>query len=146
MEELSLLNELGFESHVSIGATVVLLSFIIKTLYTEHMQRFMRDAWGFISRKFSQHQSNTPPSLYEMMPVRAQRWFDTFEMTWGYTVVLVCLAYELYIIYWATKPEFWLLPLDMQLKLVGMFCLFVLFKFTALKSSNRILHRKLERG
>ncbi len=46
MEELSLLNELGFESHVSIGATVVLLSFIIKTLYTEHMQRFMRDAWG----------------------------------------------------------------------------------------------------
>ncbi len=67
-------------------------------------------------------------------------------MTWGYTVVLVCLAYELYIIYWTTKPEFWLLPLDMQLKLAGMFCLFVLFKFTALKSSNRILHRKLERG
>ncbi|MPS31249.1 MULTISPECIES: hypothetical protein [unclassified Salinivibrio] len=144
MEELSLLNELGFESHVSIGAAFVLLSFIIKRLYTEHMQRFMREAWGFISRRLIQYKSNIPPSLYEMMPVRAQCWFDTFEMTCGYTVVLVCLAYELFIIYWTTKPEFWLLPLDMQIKLAGMFCLLVLFKFTALKISNRILHQKLK--
>ncbi|WP_017633070.1 hypothetical protein [Vibrio sp. 624788] len=146
MKELNLLNELGFESHVSIGATVVLVSFIIKTLYTEHMQRFIRDVWGEISRKFNQHQSNTPPSLYEMMPARAKRWFDAFEITWGYSVVLVCLVYELLIIYWTTKPEFWLLPLDLKLKFAGMFCLLVLFKFTALKSSNRILHRKLQRS
>ncbi|PJC87014.1 hypothetical protein CSW98_08550 [Vibrio sp. HA2012] len=144
MSELSLLHELGFESHVSILATVILLSFIIKTLYTEHVQRFIGDVWAFVSRQFNLRQNRSVPSLYDMMPAKAQNWFDTMEMVWGYVVVLVCVGYEFFIIFWAASPEFWQLPLNMILKVAGMFCLFLLFKFTALKSSNRILHRKLQ--
>lgn len=140
MDEINLLEQLGFGYQVEIVGAVLLFSFIVKILYQSHIQRFIKDISNILSKRRKKKLENRIPSTYELMPPRFRRVFDYVELTWSYAVGLICLLYFLSLLLLA-EMLFVSFELNANLFLyLGTLSVLLIVTFSAVKNGNKVMH------
>ena len=72
---------------------LLLLSFIIKTLYKSHVQEFLRDMKVIIRRFFTNLSESLRPSLYDILPSHWRRTWDAVDAILSYVTGLFATTY-----------------------------------------------------
>ncbi len=140
MNEISLLKEIGLSTHLDLVGYALVISFIVKVLYQDHMQRFLSDVFTFISKISKNKNSTKTPSLYEMLPKGGQRIFDYIEITWSYLVAIFCILFVAALIIMAADLKLFLLPMPNILLYSGLVFVLISTAFISTKNGNKVLY------
>ncbi len=89
MDEIALLKEIGSTWHLRIVADALLVSFLAKLIYSEHIQRLVADLRRGVGAAQNALAETIRPSLYESMSPTGRRIVDIIEAAWSFLVALV---------------------------------------------------------
>lgn len=146
MEELKYIEQLGIKGHVEIASTVVLVSFVIRMLYQDHIQRFLRDIRLFLRGTLQVMVGRPSPSLYSQLPTCAQIVFDLVEMVWSYSACVFALIHFTGLLVFANSLGIFKLPVINIAGYLGLALIFLYVALSALNNGNRALYSFRSRG
>ena len=138
MDELSILKELELNSHIEIAGSILLFSFLVKVLYQDHIQKFLKDIRSYLSNKKAKQAE--VPSIYEMLPPNIQRKFDYIEIVWSYSVAVICLLYFLALLVMSNDTNLFKLPLLNITLYFSFVFLILIICFSAVKNGNKVVY------
>ncbi|SBS31406.1 hypothetical protein MSP8887_01508 [Marinomonas spartinae] len=139
MEEIKLFKELGLDGHLHVAAYVLLFSFIVKTLYTNHIQQFLSDITGLISRIMGRVREAMSPSLYDILPERGKRFCDFIEVLWSYIVTVVAAIYFVIFVMLSKYIDWSTFNFEKGVLYFGTLIVFLSLVFASMASGNRAI-------
>lgn len=141
MEEMKLLKELGLDEHLHIVGYVFLLSFIVKTLYESHVQKFISDITILFSRVAGKMSETFSPSLYEILPDKGKKFFDFIEAIWSYFVTIISLTYFVYFVILSKHIEWSGFNLEKGTLYFGALIVFLALSLASVANGNQAVQR-----
>jgi hypothetical protein len=141
MEEIKLFKELGLDGHLHVAAYVLLFSFIVKTLYTNHIQQFLSDIRGLISRITGRAREAMSPSLYDILPERGRRVCDFIEALWSYIVTVVSIIYLTIFVLLSKYIDWSAFNYEKSILYFVTLIVFLTLVFASMASGNRAVQR-----